>query len=284
MHGSARRVEAWSALPMNFQPKDWRLAYRTDLRALLRSIDHPGSGELLVAKYSAAPGPNPADLENILFYNISTPLPRLIDNGTRFERDFVASPAPTGQALPHYVRYEVGTQTRSFEHWNPTNPIGEFTAVFPNKIPTSIDPIFMAIRHQSLPPAPPSVPPSGCLGAHIRITSARSVPVGSVVKVVLDAIISAFHQHDGSNQAELVRRMEARGVGSRHDLSTALLDPAWASLGTRRLVGLFGATGYKWNPADDGLVAVQITVEMVPDAAAAVALTGSLFTVRPASE
>jgi hypothetical protein len=83
----------------------------------------------------------------------------------------------------------------------------------------------------------------------LRVPSGSLVASASVIKPVLDGVISALHAHDGTDVANVAARLTAQLGGTTPDTVRSLLcDERAAVLGTRRPVGR-PAHGAQWNPA-----------------------------------
>lgn len=259
-------VEMWSAVRLPFEPRGWQIDMRNDLREALLDLSRSSRGRLH-AVYSAADDGALVDTENVLFYNVGgTALRRLMAHAVTFERSYQVplQPPETGlvdnQTL-HYQRYSEAADD-SFEFWKPAKLLGAFLDV-PVASVTKPAPVWKAIRDYAQPPTETAPAPTRFL-INVQITDTRtSAPADSIagiLKPVLDGIISAYHSHAGSGGVAEAKRLEESGIGLAAMLQNQLLDRRWATLGARRLVKPFGASGVQWNPADDFCVAAHVTL------------------------
>lgn len=259
-------VEMWSAVRLPFEPRGWQIDMRNDLREALLDLSHGSCGRLH-AVYCAADNGALVDTENVLFYNVGgTALRPLMARAVTFERNYQvpSQPPETGlgdnQTL-HYHRYSQTTET-SFRFWKPGRLLGAFHDV-PVASVAKPAPVWKAIRDYAAPPTETAPTPTRFL-VNVQVTDTRKpAPAGSVagiLKPVLDGIISAYHSHAGSDAVAEAKRLEESGIGPAATMQNQLLDRRWATLGARRLVKPFGATGVQWNPADDFCVAAHVTL------------------------
>jgi hypothetical protein len=89
--------------------------------------------------------------------------------------------------------------------------------------------------------------------------------VASLVKPVLDGLISALHIHNGTHRDALLPRLAQ--LGDPEQVWAQLLDPTVAVLGSRVLLRPHGQTGMAWNPADDLCTAFRVRRVPARDAA-----------------
>jgi hypothetical protein len=99
----------------------------------------------------------------------------------------------------------------------------------------------------------------------------------SLVKPLVDGVVSALHRHDGHDLDELSRRLAfLHGIGPAA-ARELLVDDQTAALGTRRLLWRRSG-GVQWDPGDDACVVGELRLER---GAPAWALSGELFEVEP---
>lgn len=260
-------VELWSTVRLPYEPRDWVLEMRNDLRRALRD-SAPRSGGRLHAVYSAADDGAFVDTENVLLFNVgSGALRPLMARSVIFERGYGMPPPPLGSGLTegatlHYQRYREARDD-AFEFWRPGKQLAAFTGVPVDSVDDKPGPVWKAIRDFATPPAEIATAPTRFL-LKLHVTDTRETkPANSLVYIVkptLDGIISAYHAHAGSDGVAEAQRLEEAGLGERETLRDQLLDRRWAALGGRRLVSSFSRAGVQWNPADDLCVAAQITL------------------------
>jgi hypothetical protein len=262
-------VELWSTVRLPYEPRDWVLDMRNDLRQALRD-SAPRSGGRLHAVYSAADDGVFVDTENVLLYNVgSAALRPLMARSVTFERGYEMPPPPSGSGLAedaplHYQRYREARDD-AFEFWRPGKQLAAFTGIPVDSVTDKPAPVWKAIRDFATPPAETATASTRFL-LKLHVTDTRKDrPANSLVDIVkptLDGIISAFHSHDGSDGAAEALRLEEAGLGEKEALRDQLLDRRWAALGGRRLLAPFGRAGVQWNPADDLCVAAYITLSV----------------------
>src|SRR5207248_1002785 len=96
------------------------------------------------------------------------------------------------------------------------------------------------------------------------------------MKPLLDGVVSAFHVHDGSQGAELAKRLAVSIQAPPAGILEGLTDEQWGLLGPRVLVRPY-RNGVIWNPADERLVAVLVETATAVESE----LSGELFEVEP---
>lgn len=92
----------------------------------------------------------------------------------------------------------------------------------------------------------------------ITLTTPSPLSITTVLKPLLDGLISAFHAHDSSDGHVLVQRI-AQATAAAPRTVAQLLGLAAPPLGRRRLAWPW-RDGVQWNPADDRCVACRITL------------------------
>lgn len=258
-------VELWSTVRLPYQPRDWVLEMRNDLRRALRALAHTSGGHLH-AVYGAADDGAFVDTENVLLYNVASGALRpLMARSVTVERNY-ETPRPPDNGLAdgaslHYHRYSEA-RGDTFEFWTPGKRLGAFTDIPVDAIDDKPAPVWKAIRDFAAPPAETATAPTRfLLSLHVTDTR-KDKPANSLVDMVkptLDGIISAYHCHEGSDGVVEALRLEEAGVGARATLRDQLLDRRWAALGPTRVVRPSKAAGrVKWYPADDFCVAAHI--------------------------
>jgi hypothetical protein len=108
-------VELWSEQRLPFQPKDWLVDMRSDLRAALAGL-RCGRDQVLHATFTSAIT-GAFDIENVLFYNVGASyFQGNATRGIRFERSFTPPPAsPGNDRWPR--RYAGSPFDGPFAHW-----------------------------------------------------------------------------------------------------------------------------------------------------------------------
>ncbi len=211
--------------------------------------------QVLHAVYASA-DPTVVDTENMLFYNVGAAcFTKAARHGLRFERTHTVPPPPRAEPGPtlHHHRYELVDRADGWRHWRNGLVLASFAGVELTRLVDTTD-VWTAIRSRATPPDDPTVH-HGPIAVRLTLTPpARRSPVPAAIgKALFDGTIAAFHSHDGTEVDELAAR-----IGQQ---SHALVDPAWAVLGRRRLLWRLGFDSVQWNPADDRLVAAELVLD-----------------------
>lgn len=267
---------------LNFEPKDWRLSMRDELRSAVRGLRASGH-ELLHAVFASHSG-EAVDAENVLFYNIGMgSFGPASGRGVRFERIHSTAPLREGAGdWPHQMRYTVSATSRSFEYWTPGHVLAEWSGSPSPPLGEDTKPgeVWLALKRHGFDTHGLLTPPTASFGMRIRVRRGANGPTGAtaMLKALIDGVVSALHVHDGRDLDEVARRLERMLGAPAAELRTHLMDPDTAVLGTRDLLWLRGAN-VQWNPADDGLVAAEVRIEEEPAAGGRWSHSGELFTV-----
>ncbi len=111
-------VEAWSIQRLPFEPKDWLLDFRHDLRTEIHRLQSKPT-QILLAIYGAPPS-GLCDTENILFYNVGlNHFTSLTTTGLRFERSCThpSPPHALETSSQHYHCYTMEEVNHGFYCW-----------------------------------------------------------------------------------------------------------------------------------------------------------------------
>lgn len=244
---TARRVEAWSEVRLPFEPRGEALELRGHIRQALATL-RPAYGEVLHAVYTSE-SDGFVDTENVLLYNVgAAALRNACAYGLRFERRF-GKPRPPrrrGGCRPTTTR----TPSRHPRNRCPIGGASERIAGWPDTpLPGAAfhapAPAWLAARRALAFDGVPAAPGSS-FELSLQVTG--RVSPASAVKPLFDGVIAALHAHDGTSQAEVLRRLGPALDVSAPDLATLLSGAA--PLGVRTLVRLRGA-GLQWNPEDE---------------------------------
>ncbi len=284
--GEMPMVETWSTDPFSYMPVNWRASWRKDLGAAVAGLMAP-PGQLLHAVYGS-PDRSPRDVENVLFYNVDTG--RFVNAahfGIRFERIYgLPAKCPrllTGPPL-HYHHYFFSEGAAGFRYWSAGRVLARWRTVGGRSTMLArCSSVWYAVKTGRLEaPAPPSKPPVRFgLRVTIHAPLGASIRLAAKLKTVFDGVISAFHQHDGTDELEVSNRIAAE-LDITHEVITKLLRSArGAVLGVRRVVHRHGV-GVQWNPQDDACVAGELQVECT-ESSGQWALSGELFEVAEKS-
>lgn len=285
-------VEVWSVERLPFEQKpesEWLRQLRRDVGAAVVQLGCCGGGPVLYGRYESS-NPDLCDTENILFYNVGMRcFAELSRWGIRFERTFHEPPMPPrilARPPAHYHLYSLGSRTTSFKYWETEPPsLVEFNRISCGR---SLESIWYGLKTHIDKVGPraikwvkPSEEPTR-FGLNVKIRAPRSsVPsLAGVLKTVFDGVVSAFHQHDGTDLEEVSKRLAVRLERDWREISDCLKGPGMAVLGPRKLLWRRGK-GLQWNPADDRCVAGQLLFEE-GSTEGFWELSGELFRVREA--
>lgn len=275
-----RLVEAWSIARLPFEPKGWLTEFRHQLRTALRQLQARPQ-HLLHAVY-ASPVVEHCDTENILFYNVGAgSLAAATRYGLRFERTFHVSavcPVPlAGQPL-HYHRYTLMPIGSGFQHWHAGNVLAQWAFMCNAAAIQRCDSVWYAMKTGHIVAAPDSGSPKRYgMRLYLGVPAGSRVQLANIVKPLFDGVSSALQYHDGTDEAELSRRVAARLGIPAHDVNTLLRSRTATVLGQGRLLHRWGQS-VQWNPQDD----LYLVGELVLDEQAAqqlVTARGELFAI-----
>lgn len=254
---SAGVVEAWSQMRLPFEPTGDSLQFRAALRQELSGL--VASGQAGLRAEFASTSQDPVDAENVLFYNVGAAgFARADQSVLLFERSGEVPSPPNGSgACPHYHRYEVRVEP-SWRHWLETEVVADFG---PTPIPALASLTSMAAIWHAVRSGPVGGSRAGSasypFGLTVDISAPRELHLALVMKPLIDGVVAAFHAHDGSDGAELAKRVADPLFLDQHEVRTLLDGSERAVLGRRRLLWRRGA-GVQWNPGDDLLQAALL--------------------------
>jgi hypothetical protein len=255
---ASRIVEVWSDKRLQYNSKPETIRLKTAIGKAVAELQAKPD-EILSAVFRSA-ARELVDCENVLLYNVGTGhFRRAAIHGLRFERVF----AQAGETQHHH-RYTLVPRQSTSQHWRPGKPGVSLQAV---PVPafnelSKPDAIWLAVRQLTAT----SPRHHGNYGLSVTLTTPKPVRLTSLVKPLLDGIISGLHAHDGSDLDLLVPRLAARMSQPEETLRHLLTSPAEGILGMRRLLGRHGEVGLKWNPGDDECVCCTVLSVVDPQA------------------
>ena len=251
---SASSVQFWSDVRLPFEPKGDARAARDALRCALHGLAPTGE---LIANYRSV-DLQPCDVENVLIYNVGpSHFARLSAQRLRLDRSFDAPRvAPSGRQFSHHHRYSAGGAQGA--GWRRQRLVGERGFALPTSFRTST--VWAAAR--AVAAADEEASDSGHLALDVSFSIGASsrLRLPSSMKALLDGVVASFHRHDGSGDSEALIGLLSRQVGSSSVLDVhRLLHVGPDALGVRPLLRRLGKA-IQWNPADDRLVAVDVSL------------------------
>jgi len=256
------RVEAWSIKRLPFEPTHWLKNFRQELRTAARQL-RSDSDQLLHAIY-ASPVRELCDTENVLLYNVGlSHFAEAARYGLRFERAFqiiVACPHPLTTQPLHYHDYCIAPSGSPFQHWNKGGTLASWNFTSNAKAIKQCALVWYAMKtgkittsniHHTVPPRQYG------LQLQLDVPYRDRVRLPEIVKPLFDGIISALHYHDGTDQAELSRRVATLIGAGANDISALLQEKTATVLGRRKLLHRF-RDNVQWNPQDDSCFVGQL--------------------------
>lgn len=100
----------------------------------------------------------------------------------------------------------------------------------------------------------------GKFGVEAIIKSPHPIKLTSIIKPLLDGLISAFHQHDGKVEKDVLHALSGQTTVSEMEIQRLLYDARFNVLGKRSLVHKF-RNGVQWNPADDLCTSIKLVCD-----------------------
>ena len=273
-HVDSKSVQVWSRTRLPFEPKGWLKDLREQIRQDLKHLKLGREGVLYASYVSSEK--RFCDVENVLFYNVGpNKFDNLTKNGLIFERGFAEPPKLDKFSFPHFQQYSI--EKNSFGYWKPENELAAFSSApvnFSND--TKVDDVWYSLKRGNIKSLNSAKIPQ-YFGLNIEVNSNKKMKISSILKVLLDGIISAFQCHLNNDTPSLFDVTSKRlGIDSEK-VKELLLDKKNAILGSGKLIHK-RSDSIQWNPKDDGLVAVEI----IPKYSNSIHTTfsGNLFSVK----
>ncbi len=253
-HVDSKSVQVWSRTRLPFEPKGWLKDLREQIRQDLKHLKL-GREDVLYASYVSSEKKF-CDVENVLFYNVGPwNFDNLTKNGLIFERGFAEPPKLDKFSFSHFQQYSI--EKNSFSYWKPENELAAFSSApvnFSNN--TKVDDVWYSLKRGNIKSLNSAKIPQ-YFGLNIEVNSNKKMKISSILKVLLDGIISAFQCHLNNDTPSLFDVTSKRlGIDSEK-VKELLLDKKNAILGSGKLIHK-RSDSIQWNPKDDGLVAVEI--------------------------
>ena len=276
---SKSQVQAWSTKRLPFEPRGWQKEFRERLRSSVSQL-HAQPQHVLHAIY-ASPVREFCDTENVLLYNVGpSHFASSAHHGLRFERAFsidAPCPVPLSSRSLHYHNYFVASANAPLRHGRAVRPCARWSFTADPREIGHCERVWYQMKTSQIDASSCGDAVPDVYGVRATITAPTgSIRLASAVKPLLDGIISALHQHDGSDISEVSRRLAAKLDVQPRAVIALLQDDRSTVLGRRSLVHRFGAS-VQWNPQDDTCMAVELALEKGRDRP--VRIEGELFSI-----
>ena len=252
---STSSVTAWSTACIPFEPKDWLLVFRNQLKsaiARLSSVD----GKILYAAYRSPISKPHVDVENLLIYNIGPDrLSNATKNGLVFKRFYQISrncPIQLSSPALHQYEYMLVDDKSLPSEGQDTRPLASLSFELTASALNSCASVWYAAKMGSIALAQRChMPRQWGIFITINGPSFSTVACSKIVKPLIDGITSALHCHDGSN-IDYVSKQLGKNLGLRGDtlIRSLLEDGNNALFGRTNLLHPF-RNNLQWSPKDD---------------------------------
>ena len=224
---------------------------RDELRSALRTM-RPSNDSILSALYVSPDGGN-FDVENVLLYNVGL-YAHLCQNGLSFERlqkQPPQCPVELDAEARHYHRYTLDSTCSSETERDTKSPIAWWNSLSLPRLNSDTKPhVYWAhMRKHSVETTVDSVDGEFELELTLSAPQGTNTYAATLVKSLVDGVVSAFHVHDGSQLAEVSARLSRLTDESQPDIEDQLMKSNVSLLGTTNLVYPY-LQEVKWNPGD----------------------------------
>jgi hypothetical protein len=249
-------VAIWLNTRLPFEPKGEMREARDRLREALSALESASSETILTAVYTSL-DEGFCDVENVLLYNVgSTAFAKSSQGGIRFERRIATPPqSPSGASFEHQNRYSLAKICA--ESPNTSVYTREFDLV---SLSSSTKPheVWWAFHEGEGGDSESQI--QGAFALEIRLVTPKQLGnLASVIKPLLDGIISAMHSESNLDPVAAQRLAEKLGRPIESVVSRLQL-PSAPILGPQDLLQVTSA-GVKWNPADHLCQQCTVVVE-----------------------
>lgn len=255
-------VEIYSLKRLPFEPKGWLLELRNTIKKHLKLLSSNGTN--LYALYNSMDSTF-FDLENVLFYNVgAAPFRHLNIKSLLFERGYQQPSIINGNQFEHYQLYQIikGDNEITSNYWEKKRTLATWENVLIPKLTSEVKPHFIwkAMKRGTIKVKNGGTSTFYGMEVNIKTPLHANINLVSVIKPLIDGIISAFHYHDSSNIDEVVFRLKPLINLPTKEIKQLLLTKNNCVLGARNLIQPY-RKGVKWNPADDAFQIFKISIE-----------------------
>ena len=270
------QTEMWADEYIPFEPKGLHMQMRNDLRYAIREMVRETEG-VLYASY-VSDSDKFCDAENVLFYNIGTSVfTPLCKNGICFERGFGKVRADGENIKPHYYHYSQGSNSRL---WQEKEVLAVWKNVNMVSTPTSNSKPYLfwqSLKSGEMTCTPKKVCENHGLSVSLNVPEKAWCNLSTLMKPLLDGIISVFHQHKGRLDDDTLSRLSNVTALDKGKLEHLLCESRTAALGDRTVISAY-RDGIKWNPEDDKCVMAKIMINRI-EQQSEWSFSGKLFTI-----
>ena len=212
VQASPTRVDVWCERRLQFNSKPETVALRTAIGDAVAQLQ-AAPGQILSATFTSA-GTDLVDAENVLVYNVGAARFKAASReGIRFERVH-ASP----ERASHHHRYELVDRDSTSHHWRRLETLVRcsvpITRIDDQSKPDSV---WQAVRRE----AGTATLDSGLYGLQVTLSTPRPVRLASLIKPLLDGLISGLHYFEGAD-LDLVSSRLAKRLGQSRELRTTI--------------------------------------------------------------
>jgi hypothetical protein len=257
-----KMFEVFTAKRLTYEPKGWQSELRNTIRSHLKFLS--GEGVFLHALYKSM-DQSFFDVENVLFYNVGpSAFSHLNIKTLQFERAFEhPSFVNEEQHYEHYQSYKIIEQDGKMSaYWTKEYTLATWENIAIPKLSSEIKPhsIWHVMKTGSFKIQDRIKSNYYGLEVTIKPPLHTQFNLVSVIKPLLDGIISAFHHHDSSELDKVVYRLNNYTNLPTKEIEHLLLDSSNSILGARNLIQPY-RNGVKWNPEDDAFQFIKINVQ-----------------------
>jgi len=251
---SVSSVTAWSTAGIPFEPRDWLLVFRDQLKSAIAALS-PVGGKILYAAYRSPISESHVDVENLLIYNIGPgQLSNATKNGLIFKRFYqISRNCPIELSSPALHQYEyllVDDKSLSIEGQHKRLLASLSFRSTASALHSCASVWYTAkMGNTALTQKSHIAKP---WGISIAIDGPSStIACSRIVKPLIDGITSALHCHDGSN-IDYISKQLGKNLGLDDDtLVKSLLEDSNHALFGRTNLLLPYRNSLQWNPKDD---------------------------------
>ena len=257
-----REVCLWSSVRLPFEPKGWVREMRNELRVAVSALSTTPDEVLQALYLSTETGT--FDVENVLFYNVGSGcFAPSTTNGLRFEQAQVAClPGEPKAPFSHFHQYAPAPHDGAFLKCGEGRTIARWRISLGSaEALASAGAVWLALK-QGMIEVDRRSQPLERLSVRMKLTGPdpQRMKATSLVKPLIDGLISAFHVHNGVDLEVVAERLGRQLSITPGRVARLLLDKQHEVLGERRLLWPW-RDRVQWNPADDALVACELLIE-----------------------